>query len=112
MPENNVVASPLLGMSGAEEVTFLGALGTGHGCWVPRPNDQGSNWFYIDGIPVHLQTHHWAVHCCPALPECHDSYLAAGSPLFYIDGLQVGRHNDPVACGSRVAEHYSWVHFD
>jgi uncharacterized Zn-binding protein involved in type VI secretion len=112
MPENNVVQSPLLQMTGAEEVTFLGAMCTGHGCWPPRPNVQASHWFFIDGIGVHLQTHAWATHCCPPIPECHASVLAAGSPMWYIDGLQVGRHNDPVACGSVVAEHYSWVASD
>jgi uncharacterized Zn-binding protein involved in type VI secretion len=56
---------------------------------------------------VHLQTHAWAPHTCPDIPETHASVLAAGSWLFDVEGLQVGRIGDPVACGSSVAQGHS-----
>lgn len=81
----------------------LGDIGTGHGCWVPRPNDQASPNVFANNIPVHRQSDHWKVHCCPAIPECHDSFLAAGSSIVFANNLQVSRIGDPVACGSKVA---------
>ena len=95
-----------------QEVSLKGHICSGHGCWPPRPNGQGSDWFSIDGIPVHLETHYWLPHTCPSIPETHSSVLAAGSPLFSIDGLQVGRIGDPVACGSVVAQGCGWFHCD
>ena len=77
---------------------------TGHGCWVPRPNDQGSPNVYINGRNAHRVGDHWAIHCCPVIPECHDSVLADGSPNVYVNGIKLGRVGDPVACGSLVAE--------
>ncbi|MDR1020449.1 MAG: PAAR domain-containing protein [Synergistaceae bacterium] len=82
-------------------ITLKGMICTGHGCWPPRPSVEGTSLFDVEGIPVHLQTHAWAVHCCP---PCHDSVLAEGSKLFDVGGLEVGRIGDPVACGSLVAE--------
>jgi uncharacterized Zn-binding protein involved in type VI secretion len=88
-------------------ITLLGMACTGHGCWPSRNSIEGTGLFDVEGIPVHLQTHHWSVHCCthPGVPHgCHDSTLASGSRLFDVEGLQVGRIGDPVACGSSVAE--------
>ena len=89
-------------------VTLKGMVCTGHGCWPPRPSTQGSDWFDIGGVPVHLQSHTWAAHTCPPIPETHASVLASGSSLFDVMGLQVGRIGDPVACGSSVAQGTSW----
>jgi uncharacterized Zn-binding protein involved in type VI secretion len=80
----------------------LADICTGHECWPPRPNDQGSPNVRINGRPAHRQTDHWMTHCCPEIPECHDSHLAAGSPTVRVNGLQKGRIGDPVACGSAV----------
>jgi uncharacterized Zn-binding protein involved in type VI secretion len=80
-------------------VTRQGDLCTGHGCWPSRPNDQGSPNVFCNGIPVHRQSDHWETHCCVS---CHDSVLAAGSSTVFVNGLQVGRIGDPVACGSSV----------
>lgn len=85
-------------------VTLRGMLCTGHGCWPPRPSTQGESRFRINGTGVHLQGHAWAAHTCPAIPETHASVLAAGSAHFRVNGLQVGRVGDPVACGSTVAQ--------
>lgn len=85
-------------------VTLKGMICTGHGCWPPRPSVQGEPRFRVNGIEVHLQTHAWASHTCPSIPETHASVLAAGSPHFRVNGLEVGRVGDPVACGSTVAQ--------
>jgi uncharacterized Zn-binding protein involved in type VI secretion len=58
----------------------------------------------VAGIPVHLQTHAWAPHTCPTIPETHASVLASGAPRAFVGGLEIGRIGDPVACGSRVAQ--------
>jgi len=85
-------------------VTRLGDLCTGHGCWPPRPSTGASPDVFADGIAVHRQGDAWAVHCCPAIPECHASVLASGSASVFVNGRQIGRVGDPVACGSRVAQ--------
>ena len=74
---------------------------TGHGCWPPRPNDQGSPNVFVNGKPWHRQGDHWMMHCCQ---PCNDSYLAHGSPTVFINLLEAGRVGDPVACGSLVAK--------
>jgi uncharacterized Zn-binding protein involved in type VI secretion len=81
----------------------LSDICTGHGCWPPRPNDQASLDTYANGRGIHRQTDHWVTHCCPAIPECHDSRLASGSPDTYVNNLQSGRCGDPIMCGSFVA---------
>lgn len=83
-------------------VTLLGHLCTGHGCYPSRPSTQGEPRFTVGGIPVHLQTHSWASHCCG--PVCHGGHLAQGSARFTVGGLEVGRVGDPVDCGSQVLE--------
>ncbi|NKC14065.1 MAG: PaaR repeat-containing protein [Gammaproteobacteria bacterium] len=84
-------------------VSLLGHLCSGHGCWPPRPSIEGEGRFTVGGIPVHLQSHAWAVHGCA---DCrpHDSVLASGSSRFTVGGCEISRIGDPVACGSRVAE--------
>jgi len=82
-------------------VARLNDLCTGHGCYGPRPNVQGSPNVYANFLPVHRQSDKWGVHCCVS---CHSSVLAVGSPNVWVNGLQMGRIGDPVACGSRVAE--------
>jgi uncharacterized Zn-binding protein involved in type VI secretion len=76
---------------------------TGHGCWPPRPNVEGSPDVFINNRPAHRQGDKWAVHCCPRR-GCHDSVLAQGSPTVFTNGRQQGRKGDPVACGGRVVE--------
>ncbi len=84
----------------------LGDICTGHACFPPRANIQGSPDVFINGIPAHRQGDAWAVHCCthPDIPHgCHASVLASGSGSVYINGKQAGRVGDPVACGGTVA---------
>lgn len=84
-------------------VTRLGDLCTGHGCWPPRPSSEASPNVFVNSIAAHRQYDGWASHCCPSIPECHASVLAAGSSTVYVNGRQLGRIGDPVACGSKVA---------
>lgn len=57
----------------------------------------------INGIPAHRQGDAWASHTCPSIPETHASSLASGSASVFVNGKQLGRIGDPVACGSSVA---------
>jgi len=83
-------------------VCRLGDRCSGHACWPPRPNDQASSDVFANGIGTHRQGDHWAVHCCGS--ECHDSFLARGSKSVFVNGKQLARIADPVACGSAVIE--------
>lgn len=84
-------------------VTRLGDQCTGHGCWPPRPSSGASPNVFANGVAVHRQGDAWAPHTCPAIPETHASVLASGSSSVYVNGQQIGRIGDPVACGSTVA---------
>lgn len=71
---------------------------TGHGCYPPRPNIQGSPNVWVNGRPKHRVTDAWASHCCG---DCHGSVQATGSPNVWVNGLAAARIGDLVACGSR-----------
>lgn len=75
---------------------------SGHGCFPPRPNDQGSPNVFVNGLPAHRQGDHWASHCCG--PVCHDSTLSGGSGTVFVNGLPLARVGDAVACGSVAAQ--------
>lgn len=83
-------------------VTRLADQGTGHGCWVPRGNDEASPNVFVNNIPIHRATDHWPIHCCG--PACHDSNLAEGDLTVTVNGKLIGRIGDAVACGSKVAQ--------
>ena len=78
-----------------------GDICTGHGCFSPRPNAQGSPNVFCNSIPVHRQGDSWNVHCC-GIP-CHGGSLAAGSSSVNSNSKQLGRISDPVSCGSAAA---------
>ena len=82
--------------------TRLGDQCTGHGCFPPRINDQGSSNVNINGTPAHRQGDHWVTHCCG--DSCHDSSGAAGSGTVFINGMPAVRIGDPIGCGSAVAQ--------
>jgi len=44
-------------------VARLGDIGTGHGCFPPRANVQGSPDVYVNDLPVHRQSDAWGSHC-------------------------------------------------
>ena len=77
---------------------LMGFICSGHGCYPPRPNVQGSPNVFVHGIPWHRRSDAWGVHCCP--PPCHASVLAGGSSTVFANGLGVARIGDAVACGS------------
>lgn len=85
-------------------VSRLGDNCTGHGCWPPRPSTGASPNVRVNGIAAHRQGDAWAAHTCPAIPETHASVLAAGSTTVRVNGKQLARIGDPVACGSAVAQ--------
>lgn len=76
---------------------------TGHGCWPPRPNIQGSVNVFINNLGSHRVGDTWAVHCCPAIPACHASVQGSGSPNVFVNGSAHARVGDAVACGSSNA---------
>ena len=83
------------------QVTRLGDLCTGHGCWPSRANVSASPNVFANGIKAHRVGDAWATHCCG--PLCHSSVLASGSPNVYANNIKIGRIGDSVACGSTVA---------
>lgn len=82
-------------------VTRLGDKCTGHGGYPPRPNIEGSNDVYVNGIPAHREGDKWGTHC---MSSCHDGVLQTGSPSVYVNGKPLARIADPVDCGSVSAE--------
>jgi len=82
-------------------VCRLGDTCSGHGAFPPRANDSASSDVFVNGIGAHRQGDHWVTHCDPT-PVCHDSTLASGSATVFVNGVQLGRIGDPVACGSTV----------
>lgn len=83
-------------------VTRLGDVCTGHGAFPSRPSTSASPNVFANGIKVHRKGDSWATHCNPT-PSCHDSVLASGSSTVFVNGRDIGRIGDPVACGSSVA---------
>lgn len=83
-------------------VARLGDVCTGHACFPPRPNNQGSPNVFVNGISAHRQGDGWPLHACGK--SKHASTLAAGSGTVYVNGKQLGRIGDQVACGSAVAQ--------
>lgn len=91
-------------------VSRLGDLGSGHGCFPPRPSTGGSPDVFVNGIAVHRAGDPWDTHCCGS--SCHDSSLAAGASTVNVNGAGMARIGDPVACGSAVAQGSSNVFCD
>ena len=84
----------------------LADICTGHACWPPRANIEGSPNVFVNSRNWHRQGDGWAVHCCthPDCPHgCHGSVLASGSSTVFVNGKEAGRIGDSVACGGTVA---------
>lgn len=84
-------------------IARLGDIGSGHGGWPPRVNDQASSNVLANSLGIHRKGDHWINHTNPTIPETHDSNLASGSSTVFINSLDCGRVGDPIACGSTVA---------
>lgn len=82
--------------------TRIGDQCSGHGCFPPRVNDQGSSNVFLNGIGAHRVGDHWVTHCCG--DSCHDSVAAVGSSTVFINGVAATRIGDLVACGSAIAQ--------
>lgn len=74
---------------------------TGHGCWPPRENAEGSPDVYANGLGAHRVDDAWGSHTCPDIPETHASVQKTGSPDVYVNGRKWARVTDSVACGSK-----------
>lgn len=85
------------------EITRLGDLCTGHGCFPARPSVSASPNVFVNGIAVHRLNDAWDLHGCPTCTP-HGGVLAAGSSTVNVNGKAIGRIGDPVDCGSSVAE--------
>ncbi|MGP9633797.1 PAAR domain-containing protein [Halomonas sp. AOP43-A1-21] len=79
----------------------LGDMCTGHGCYSPRPNIEGSPNVFVNGKPAHRVGDAWAVHCCGS--SCHGGQAATGSPNVFVNGKPKCRIKDAVNCGSMMA---------
>jgi len=78
---------------------------SGHECFPPRNNVEGSPNVIVTGSPAHRVGDGWATHCCtcPWIPHgCHDSVLCSGSPNVFTNGKPQGRLGDAVCCGGIV----------
>jgi uncharacterized protein (TIGR02594 family) len=82
--------------------TRLGDECTGHGCFPPRINDQGSENVFVNGIASHRSGDHWTTHCCG--PACHDSIASESPSTVFINGKPAVRIGDGIECGSIVAQ--------
>ena len=82
-------------------IVRLGDISAGH-CFFPRPNIEGSDNVFINGIPVHLLGMKWPTHCCG--PICHDSVTSQASDNTFCNGLGVTRIGDSQSCGDMAAE--------
>jgi len=76
---------------------------TGHGCFPPRSNGEGSGNVFVNSKATHREDDSWLVHCCPD-NGCHSSKTSSGSSTVYVNGKQIARIGDPVACGSIIAQ--------
>ncbi|HIJ12054.1 TPA: PaaR repeat-containing protein, partial [Candidatus Woesearchaeota archaeon] len=85
------------------EVHRKGDLCTGHDCWPPRPNNQGSPDVFTNDIPQHRITDSWSSHCCG--PPCHGANTIEGSPDVFVNDLKMARKTDDVSCGSKCGTH-------
>jgi uncharacterized Zn-binding protein involved in type VI secretion len=83
-------------------VTRLGDICTGHGCWPPRTNIQGSPNVFINGLPAVRLGDAWSIHCCKK--SCHAGTQSGGSNRTFVNGLSVARIGDGISCGSFSAQ--------
>lgn len=81
---------------------LLGQFCSGHGCYPPRPNIQGSSNVYVNDIPIHREGDSWEIHCCG--DDCHGGVLAKGSKTVFINSKGAARIGDPVSCGSAAIQ--------
>ena len=74
---------------------------TGHSCFPPRQNLDGSKNVFVNSLGWHRKGDGWATHCCG--DHCHQSKTALGSSSVFINSRPAARVGDPVHCGSACA---------
>ena len=87
-------------------VVRLGDICTGHECFPPRSNVEGSPNVFVNGLPVHRVGDSWDVHTCthPEIPHgSHAGSQSSGSSKVFVNGRAVARIGDSVSCGSSCA---------
>lgn len=90
------------------QVTLLGMMNSGHGCFPPVPSIMGSPNVMCGGIPVVRVGDMYAPHLCTG-PDVHAAPLAAGSGTVTANGIPVGRIGDSVGCGPTVIQGFPTV---
>lgn len=74
-----------------------GEFCTGHGCWPPRANVEGSQNVFCNSIEVHREGDYWGLHVCK---DAHIGNLKEGSKTVKVNNQGMARITDPVNCGS------------
>lgn len=77
----------------------IGDKDSGHQCYSPRPNIQGSSNVRINGRPVHRKGDAWAPHCCYG---CHTGVTSGGSSTVRVNGRAMARITDAISCGGII----------
>lgn len=82
----------------------VGDYCSGHDCFPSRITIQGSSDTFANGLGMHRQHDEWVQHCCQIGRRlvCHTGFLLQGSPTVFVNGLQAGRKEDLISCGSVV----------
>ena len=83
-------------------VQRLGDIGSGHGCFPPRPVVSSSPNVATDGILVARVGDAYPPHGCPHTPP-HGAVNASGSSTVNANGKPISRVGDAISCGSSVA---------
>lgn len=78
----------------------LGDWCSGHGCFPPRQNNEGSPNVFVNSRGWHRKGDNWQRHSCG--DNRHGGNLAEGSSTVFINGMPAGRLGDPISCGSAV----------
>lgn len=92
-------------------VLRLGDRCSGHECWEPRKNIEGSEDTFADGLPIHRLGDRWSIHGSGDC-EPHDGKLATGSQTVFTNGLPTGRIGDLISCGSSAVTGSETVFID
>lgn len=76
-------------------------LCTGHGCFPPRPNVEGSSTVFINSRPAHRKGDSWALHCC-SKKGCHGAITVTGSASVMVNGKPLAKVEDKLNCTSKI----------
>lgn len=77
-------------------VARLGDWCSGHECFPPRQNNEGSPNVFVNARGWHRKGDNWQVHSCG--DDSHDGKLKAGSSTVFVNNVPAGRFGDPIVC--------------